>query len=54
MSLSTRRPLYAPDQYRQYATYLRNLGENRRYKVACGPLNDDDDWTEVLMRDDRL
>ena len=39
------------DQYRRYATYLRDLGENRRYKVACGPLNDDVEWTEALMSD---
>ncbi|MFO0961113.1 MAG: alpha-N-arabinofuranosidase [Isosphaeraceae bacterium] len=37
------------DQYKRYATYLRNFGGNRLYKVACGPNGADYHWTETLM-----
>ncbi|HEX2927582.1 MAG TPA: alpha-N-arabinofuranosidase [Ruminiclostridium sp.] len=42
---------YYADQYRRYATYVRNFGENKIYKIACGPSVDDYLWTEVLMRE---
>ena len=45
------RPEYYADQYRQYVTYLRNQGDNRLYKIACGPYGEDLHWTEVLMRE---
>ncbi|HUV62974.1 MAG TPA: alpha-N-arabinofuranosidase [Sedimentisphaerales bacterium] len=45
------RPEFYADQYRRYATYLRNLGDNRLFKVACGPSGANYEWTEVLMRD---
>jgi len=45
------RPEYYADLYRRYATYLRNFGENRLYKVACGPGGANYEWTEVLMRE---
>ncbi|MGI6704992.1 MAG: alpha-N-arabinofuranosidase [Clostridia bacterium] len=45
------RPEYYADEYRRYQTYLRNFGENRLYKIACGPNSDDYRWTEVLMRE---
>ncbi len=48
------RPEFYADQYRQYATYLRNIGENRLYKVACGPFDDYDEWTDVLMQQELL
>lgn len=48
------RPEFYADLYRQYATYVRNLGANRLYKVACGPYSDHVEWTETLMRDQRL
>ena len=47
------RPEYYADEYRRYQTYVRNFGDNRLYKIACGPRNDDYDWTEVLMRNGR-
>lgn len=43
-------PEFYADQYRRYATYLRNFGENRLFKVACGPNGGDYRWTEVLMK----
>lgn len=44
------RPEYYADEYRRYATYLRNFGENKLYKIACGANADDYQWTEVLMK----
>lgn len=42
---------YYADVYKRYATYVRNFGENKVYKIACGPSNDDYKWTDVLMRE---
>lgn len=44
------RPEYYADEYRRYATYLRNFGENKLYKIACGANANDYQWTEVLMK----
>ncbi len=44
-------PEYYANLYRRFATYLRNFGENRLYKIACGARRSDYKWTEVLMRD---
>lgn len=43
------RPQYYADEYRRYATYLRNFGENKLYKIAGGSHDGDYEWTEVLM-----
>jgi alpha-N-arabinofuranosidase len=45
------RPEFYADQYRRYATYCRNFGQNRLYKIACGASGTDYNWTEVLMRE---
>jgi len=42
---------YYADEYRRYATYIRNFGGNRVYKIACGPNTDDYHWTEVMMKE---
>jgi alpha-N-arabinofuranosidase len=41
---------YYADQYRRYATYVRDFGNNHVFKIACGPNREDYRWTEVLMR----
>ncbi len=41
------------DEYRRYQTYVRDFGDNRIYKIACGPRNDDYRWTEILMKNGR-
>lgn len=41
---------YYSDLYRRYATYCRNYGDNRLYKIAGGPNVDDYYWTETLMK----
>ena len=43
-------PQYYANEFRRYQTYLRNYGENKLYKVACGPCVDDYAWTEELMK----
>ncbi len=45
------RPEYYADEYRRYATYIRNFGDNRVYKIACGANSGDYRWTEVLMKE---
>lgn len=44
------RPEYYADLYRHYACYVRNFGDNRIFKIACGANSGDYNWTEVLMR----
>ncbi|MEX0987658.1 MAG: alpha-N-arabinofuranosidase [Bacteroidales bacterium] len=38
------------DQYRRFATFCRNYGENRLYKIAGGANSTDYHWTETLMK----
>lgn len=49
------RPEYYADEYRRYQTFVRNYGDNRVYKIACGPgcsLREPNyQWTDVLMRE---
>jgi alpha-N-arabinofuranosidase len=42
-------PEFYADNYRRYATYARNYGDARLYKIACGSNGDDYNWTRVLM-----
>lgn len=41
---------YYADVYRQYQTYIRNYGDNRIHKIACGANAFDYHWTETLMK----
>jgi len=45
------RPEYYADLYRKYQTYVRNYGDNKIYKIACGPNVDDYRWMDVVMRE---
>ena len=47
------RPEYYADEYRRYQTYVRDLGGNKVFRIACGPNDGDYYWTEVLMREAR-
>jgi len=40
---------YYADEYRRYGLYARNYGDNKLFRIACGPRNDDYHWTRVLM-----
>jgi alpha-N-arabinofuranosidase len=44
-------PEFYADQYRRYGTYVRNFGDSRIFKIACGPNGGNAKWTEVLMRE---
>ncbi len=44
-------PEYYADEMRRYSTFTKNYGDNRLYKVACGPNSADYHWMEVMMRD---
>jgi alpha-N-arabinofuranosidase len=44
-------PEYYADQVRRYGTYLHKYGENKLFKIACGPSGDDYNWTTVLMEE---
>ena len=41
---------YYTDEMRRYSTYTKNYGDNRLYKVACGPSDTNYDWMETLMK----
>jgi alpha-N-arabinofuranosidase len=43
------RPEYYADEYRRFATFVKNYGDNRVQKYASGSNVDDYNWTEVLM-----
>jgi alpha-N-arabinofuranosidase len=43
-------PDHYSDLYRRYATYCRNYGDNRLYKIACGANEADYNWTETVMK----
>ena len=43
------RPEYYADEYRRYNTYVRNYGENKLYRIACGANSHDYNWTDVVM-----
>jgi alpha-N-arabinofuranosidase len=38
------------ENYRRYATYTRDYGDNKLYKIAGGANVDDYRWTDVLMK----
>jgi len=44
------RPEYYADEYRRYNTFVKNFGENKCFRIACGPNSTNYGWTEVLMR----
>ena len=47
-------PYYYANTYKRYSTYVRNYsGNDRIYKVACGPNGEDYNWTEELMKNAR-
>ncbi len=43
------RPEYYADEYRRYATFIKNHSGNRIQKLAVGSHDDNYTWTEVLM-----
>ena len=45
------RPELYADIYRRYQTFVRNYGENKIFRIACGANVADYKWTEVLMQE---
>lgn len=43
-------PEFYGNMYRRYQTYCRNYGDNKLYKIACGPNVDDYNWTDGVMK----
>ena len=43
-------PEFYANMYRRYQTYCRNYGDNKLFKIACGPNVDDYYWTEGVMK----
>ncbi len=41
---------YYSDEYKRYATFIRNYGDEPIYKIAGGPNANDAHWTETLMK----
>ena len=44
------RPEYYADEYRRYNTFCRNYGQNKLYRIACGPNVDDWAWMDGVMK----
>jgi alpha-N-arabinofuranosidase len=42
-------PEFYADNYRRYALYVRRYGDIIPYKIACGPSDENYNWTKVLM-----
>ncbi|MBR2854377.1 MAG: alpha-N-arabinofuranosidase [Clostridia bacterium] len=44
------RPEYYADIYRRFQCFCRQYGDHKLYKIACGPNDENVEWTETLMR----
>lgn len=44
------RPAFYADLYRQFQTYVKDYGDNKIYKIACGSNGADFNWTDVMMK----
>lgn len=47
------RPEYYADLYKRYQSYVKQYDEYPIFRIACGPKDEDYNWTDVLMRDAR-
>jgi alpha-N-arabinofuranosidase len=43
------RPEYYADEFRRYNTFVKNYGENKIYRIACGANAFDYNWTDKVM-----
>ncbi len=43
-------PEYYANEMRRFSTYTKNYGDNRLYRIACGPNGADYHWMETLMK----
>ena len=42
-------PDFYANEYKRYQCFCKNYGNNKLYKVACGPSGEDYNWTKELM-----
>lgn len=42
-------PDFYANEYKRYQCFCKNYGDNKLYKVACGPSGEDYNWTKELM-----
>ncbi len=45
------RPEYYADEFKRYAGFLPTYGRVRPFRIATGPNDEDNNWTEVMMRE---
>ncbi|MFA6508755.1 MAG: alpha-N-arabinofuranosidase, partial [Treponemataceae bacterium] len=45
------RPEYYADLYKRYQSYVKQYDDYPIFRIACGPKDEDYNWTDVLMRD---
>jgi alpha-N-arabinofuranosidase len=45
----TMTPEYYANEFKRYNTFVKNYGDNRILRIACGPNGDNYAWTETLM-----
>ena len=44
------RPEYYADEFRRYNTFVKNYGDTKIYRIACGSNGEDLNWTDVVMK----
>ena len=42
-------PDFYANEYKRYQCFCKNYGDNKLYRVACGPSGEDYNWTKELM-----
>lgn len=42
---------YYADEFNRYNNYVKDYGNNKLFRIAAGPRNDNYHWTEVIMRE---
>ena len=43
-------PEFYSNMYRRYQSFCKNYGDNKLYRIACGPNGDDYEWTDTVMK----
>ena len=43
-------PEFYADNFRRYNTFIKDYGDNKIYRIACGASDSNYSWTEVLMK----
>ncbi|MBO4337915.1 MAG: alpha-N-arabinofuranosidase, partial [Lachnospiraceae bacterium] len=43
-------PQFYANEYKRYQSFCHDFGDNKLYRIACGPNSDDYEWMETLMK----